>query len=93
MNDDHGRFLASRMERMERGEDNRERFYRQDIREQQRRHEEERENWRRQQEQMQRQQDEMNRQMLHLTQQLAAVRLQQTKTFNLYPSRCSRVLS
>ena len=87
VNDDHGRFLASRMERMERGEDNRERFYRQDIREQQRRHEEERENWRRQQEQMQRQQDEMNRQMLHLTQQLAAVRLQQTQNVQPLPQQ------
>ena len=76
VNDEHGRFLAQRMERMEHGEDYRERMYRQDMREQTRRYEEDRLNWRRQQEQMQRQQDDMNRQMLQMQQQLAAMRLQ-----------------
>ena len=76
VNDEHGRFLAQRMERMEHGEDYRERMYRQDLREQTRRYEEDRLNWRRQQEQMQRQQDDMNRQMLQMQQQLAAMRLQ-----------------
>ena len=70
VHEDHGRFLAQRLERMERAEESREQFHRQDLRDQQRRHDEERENWRRQQ-------DEMARQMQQLQQQLAAVRLQQ----------------
>ena len=72
--EDHGRFLAQRMERLEQPEESRDRVQ---LREQTRRYDEDRENWRRQQEQMRRQQDEMNRQLLQLQQQLAAVRLQQ----------------
>ena len=70
VHEDHGRFLAQRLERMERAEESRDRVHRQDMRDQQRRHDEEWENWRRQQ-------DEMARQMQQLQQQLAAVRLQQ----------------
>ena len=72
--EEHGRFLAQRLERMERHEESRDRVQ---LREQQRRYEEDRENWRRQQEQLHRQQDEMNRQMMQLQQQLASMRLQQ----------------
>ena len=74
VHEDHGRFLAQRLERMERAEESRDRFHRQDLRDQQRQHDEERENWRRQQ-------DEMTRQVQQLQQQMAVMRLQQQQPF------------
>ena len=70
VNEDHGRFLARRIERMEMRDDNREMNYRQDIREMQRRHDEERAGWHRQQE-------EMAQRMLQMQQQLDALRIHQ----------------
>ena len=70
VNDDHGRFLAQRVERMERAEEGRDQGWRQDIRDLQRRHEDERATWRQQQ-------DEMTRQMQDLQQRLDAINLQQ----------------
>ena len=69
IHEDHGRYLARRLERMERLDDNRETNYRQDMREMQRRHDDERGLWRRQQE-------EMTQRMAQLQQQLDAMRIQ-----------------
>ena len=69
VHEDHGRYLARRLERMERLDDNRETNYRQDMRDMQRRHDDERALW-------QRQQDEMMRTMAQMQRQMDALRLQ-----------------
>ena len=67
---DHGRFLAERLERIERGEERRDNVHQDEIRTLRQRYEDDRAGWRRQQE-------DMARQMQQLQQQLDTMRLQQ----------------